>query len=88
MESEENASINSSRSFNRKRQKRIKPEDVFEQKQHMHQRLRDFREELQSIRMLNTGRDELLERGIEELKVDMKDLQRQISRLSSLYESF
>ena len=60
----------------------MKQEDVMEQKQRMHIRLRDFREELQHIRMLNTGRDELLERGILELKADIKELQLQIDRLT------
>ena len=48
----------------------------------MKMRLRDFREELHHIRMLNTGSDELLERGIEELKADIKELQLQLDRLT------
>ena len=67
---------------------RIEYEDVVEQKQRMQTRLRAFKEELTSIRILNHGRDEILELGIEELKSEMRDLNRNFNRMiKDVYEN-
>ena len=47
----------------------------------MQKRLNAFKEELTSIRILNHGRDEILELGIEELKSEMRDLNRNFEKI-------